>query len=37
MDIGKDNGEPVSPSYRDRPPFVFGGKIEKVTFDLEPQ
>ncbi len=37
MDIGKDNGEPVSPSYRDRSPFVFGGKIEKVTFDLEPR
>jgi arylsulfatase len=37
MDIGKDNGEPVSPSYRDRSPFSFSGKIEKVTFELEPQ
>jgi arylsulfatase len=37
MDIGKDNGEPVSPSYRDKSPFVFSGKIEKVTFDLEPR
>jgi arylsulfatase len=37
MDIGKDNGEPVSPSYRDRSPFAFTGKIEKVVFELEPR
>ncbi|MBV8487834.1 MAG: arylsulfatase, partial [Planctomycetaceae bacterium] len=36
MDIGKDNGEPVSPSYRDKSPFAFTGKIEKVVFELEP-
>jgi arylsulfatase len=37
MDIGRDNGEPVSPSYRDRSPFAFTGEIEKVIFDLEPR
>ena len=37
MDIGKDNGEPVSPSYRDKSPFAFTGKIEKVVFELEPR
>ena len=36
MDIGKDNGEPVSPSYRAKSPFAFTGKIEKVVFDVEP-
>jgi hypothetical protein len=34
MDIGKDNGEPVSPTYRDKSPFPFSGKIGKVVFDL---
>ena len=34
MDIGKDNGEPVSPTYRARSPFAFTGKIEEVVFDL---
>ena len=34
MDIGKDNGEPVSPSYRARSPFAFTGTIGKVVFDL---
>jgi arylsulfatase len=34
MDIGRDNGEPVSPSYRAKSPFAFTGKIEKVVFDL---
>ena len=34
MDIGRDNGEPVSPTYRARSPFAFTGKIEKVVFDL---
>ena len=33
MDIGKDNGEPVSPSYRAKSPFAFTGTIEKVVFD----
>jgi arylsulfatase len=37
MDIGKDNGEPVSPSYRNKSPYAFTGKIEKVVFDLEPR
>jgi arylsulfatase len=34
MDIGKDNGAPVSLSYRNKLPFAFTGKIEKVVFDL---
>jgi arylsulfatase len=34
MDIGRDNGEPVSPNYRARSPFAFTGTIEKVVFDL---
>ncbi len=37
MDIGKDEGEPVSPSYQDKSPFPFTGKIEKVTFELVPR
>jgi arylsulfatase len=37
MDIGKDNGEPVSLSYRAQSPFPFTGKIGKVVFDLAPQ
>jgi arylsulfatase len=36
MDIGKDNGDPVSPSYRAKSPFRFTGKIGKVVFDLAP-
>jgi arylsulfatase len=36
MDIGKDNGEPVSPSYHDKSPFAFTGKIDKVVFEIEP-
>lgn len=36
MDIGKDNGEPVSPSYNAKSPFSFTGKIGKVVFDLAP-
>jgi len=36
MDIGKDNGEPVSPSYEAKSPFAFTGKIAKVVFDLAP-
>jgi arylsulfatase len=34
MDIGKDNGEPVSLTYRAKSPFPFTGKIGKVVFDL---
>ncbi|MFO0952703.1 MAG: arylsulfatase [Isosphaeraceae bacterium] len=34
MDIGKDNGEPVSLSYKEKSPFAFTGKIGKVVFDL---
>jgi arylsulfatase len=37
MDIGKDNGEPVSPTYKARSPFPFTGRIGKVIFDLTPQ
>lgn len=36
MDIGKDNGDPVSPSYAAKSPFAFTGKIGKVVFDLAP-
>lgn len=34
MDIGKDNGDPVSPTYKAKSPFPFTGKIGKVVFDL---
>jgi arylsulfatase len=34
MDIGKDNGEAVSPTYEAKSPFSFTGKIIKVVFDL---
>jgi len=36
MDIGRDNGLPVSPSYYYylRSPFPFAGTIEKVAFEL---
>jgi len=36
MDIGRDNGLPVSPGYYYyfRSPFPFAGTIEKVTFEL---
>jgi arylsulfatase len=36
MDIGKDNGDPVSPTYKAKSPFPFTGKIGKVVFDLAP-
>jgi len=35
LDIGRDNGAPASPAYRDRLPFAFTGTIEKVQFDLD--
>jgi arylsulfatase len=34
MDIGRDNGEAVSPTYKAKSPFPFTGKIGKVVFDL---
>jgi arylsulfatase len=37
MDIGKDNGDVVSPTYKAKAPFAFTGKIGKVVFDLAPQ
>ncbi len=36
MDIGKDNGDVVSPTYKGKAPFAFTGKIGKVVFDLAP-
>jgi arylsulfatase len=36
MDIGKDNGEVVSPTYKAKAPFAFTGKINKVVFELAP-
>ena len=37
MDVGRDNGLPVSPNwiYYLRRPFPFEGTIERVTFDLK--
>jgi arylsulfatase len=35
LDIGMDLGAVVSPSYYDKAPFVFNGKIEKVEFKLK--
>jgi arylsulfatase len=35
MDIGKDNGFCVSPSYAAKAPFAFSGKLEKVEFELK--
>lgn len=37
MDIGKDNGDVVSPTYKAKAPFAFTGKIGKVVFELAPQ
>jgi arylsulfatase len=38
MDIGRDNGLPVSPNYYYywKAPFPFGGRIEKLEITLEP-
>jgi arylsulfatase len=36
FDIGKDNGDVVSESYKAKAPFAFTGKIQKVVFDLQP-
>ena len=38
FDVGMDTGSPVSfLEYRYEPPFAFTGKLNKLTFDLEPQ
>jgi arylsulfatase len=37
MDIGRDNGEPVSLTYKDKSPFPFTGKIGMVVFDVAPR
>jgi arylsulfatase len=34
MDIGRDNGEAVSPTYEAKSPFAFTGTIRKVVFEL---
>ena len=36
-DVGADLGSPVSLDYFDRAPFKFTGKINKLTFKLEPE
>jgi hypothetical protein len=36
MDVGLDNGEPVSRSYEGQSSFPFTGKIHRVVFDLAP-
>jgi arylsulfatase len=36
MDVGRDSGLPVDPSYADKSPFAFTGLIHKVAFDLKP-
>jgi hypothetical protein len=36
MDIGRDNGLVVDPSYADKAPFAFTGVIEQVVFDVAP-
>jgi arylsulfatase len=35
MDVGRDNGEVVSPPYRAKAPFAFTGKIHAVVSDLK--
>jgi arylsulfatase len=36
MDIGRDNGEPVSRSYAVKSPFAFTGRIGRVDFEIAP-
>jgi arylsulfatase A-like enzyme len=36
MDIGRDNGGVVDPSYEADKPFAFTGTVRKVVFDLQP-
>jgi arylsulfatase len=35
LDVGMDLGTTVSEVYRDKRPFAFTGKVEKVTFELK--
>lgn len=35
FDVGVDLGSPASPTYADRAPFRFEGKVEKMTVRLE--
>jgi arylsulfatase A-like enzyme len=35
LDVGKDNGLPVTSSYAKKSPFPFNGQIEKVEFQLK--
>jgi hypothetical protein len=37
MEIGQDNGDPVSPSYATQSPLPFSGKIDKVVCDFAPR
>jgi arylsulfatase len=37
MDVGRDNGDVVSMTYKGKAPFAFTGKIGKVVFDLAPE
>jgi hypothetical protein len=36
MDMGRDNGLPVSRSYADKSPFPFTGTVKQVVFDVHP-
>ena len=36
MDIGRDNGGVVDPSYESAKPFAFTGTVKKVVFDIRP-
>jgi hypothetical protein len=35
LDVGHDTGSPVSAQYAEKAPFEFGGKLEKVVYDLQ--
>lgn len=35
LDVGRDNGAPATPTYREQLPFAFTGEIKTVRFDLE--
>jgi hypothetical protein len=35
MDIGRDNGLPVSPNYAKKSPFAFTGTLDKVEFEVK--
>ena len=36
MDIGRDNGLPVSRSYAEKSPFPFTGTVKKAVFNIKP-